>query len=156
MDHLLLLLCVLATHVHTREFCEKSKIPLEMGVWKHFFKHMDSAVVENKPVSMTEGQVYVYENYFPGHTIKYIHVDNLAVKTCGASATIKSGGVGTSTLLIILHADTNQEIRSVIDIWGVENPGQTTVRPVKAADLKNMKSMYLFKDFRSVSHNNKY
>ncbi|KOB70913.1 Uncharacterized protein OBRU01_14151 [Operophtera brumata] len=115
-------------------------MPLEVGFWKHTLKNLDSAVVENKPVSMSEGQVYVYENSFPGYTVKYIHVDNLAVRTCGARASLKSGGIGTSTLLIILHADANQEIRSVVDIWGVEDGKRSTVLPV---NFNNMKSMYL-------------
>lgn len=136
-------------------FCGSTKVPLEIGVFKHGYAHMDSTVVENKPVTISEGQFYVYENDFPNHIIKYIHVDNLAMKTCGAKAMLKSGGVGTSTVLIILHAATNQEIRTVVDIWGVKisDPVRITKPPLPKDKLKNMKSLYLFKDFRTVNHN---
>ncbi|XP_028173664.1 uncharacterized protein LOC114362447 [Ostrinia furnacalis] len=152
------ILALFLTHIHARMFCEKTKLPLEVGVWRHDLQHMDSAVVENKPVSITEGQVYVYDNYFPGYTIKYIHVDNVAIKSCGASATIKMGGIGTSTVLIVLHADTNQEIRSVIDVWGTKDEAPV---PKKKAlpfskDIKNLKSLYLFGKLRAVHHNRGY
>ncbi|CAH0577788.1 unnamed protein product [Chrysodeixis includens] len=161
----LLPLILLAVAAEARMFCEKTKAPLELGVWKYDLKHMDSAVVENMPVSISEGQVYVYENYFPDYIIKYIHVDNLAIRSCGASAAIRSGGVDTSSVLIVLHADINQEIRSVVDIWGERRgatsaakapagkaPNQRTIRP---AD-KNIKSLYLFKTLRAVNHNTAY
>lgn len=152
MDYFLLLItCIHAPCVYSRSFCEKPNEPLEVGIWKPNLKHLDSAVVENKPVSMSEGQVYVYENHFPGYTIKYIHVDNLAVRTCGAHAAIKAGGVGTSTLLIVLHADANQEIRSVVDIWGVENAEKSTVR---AVNINKMKSMYLVNNKTIIVHHN--
>ncbi|CAG4942739.1 unnamed protein product [Colias eurytheme] len=117
---------------------------------------MDSAVVENRPVTINEGQVYVYENYFPGYIINYIHVDNVAMKSCGASASIKKGGIGTSSVLIILHAETNEEIRSVIDIWGTKHFEQTTRTLPKDENTKNLKSLYLFKELRAVNHNKKY
>ncbi|CAH4038636.1 unnamed protein product [Pieris brassicae] len=128
-------------------------MPLEIGEWHQSLNHMDSAVVENRPVTINEGQLYVYENYFPGYTINYIHVDNVAIKSCGASATIKKGGVGSSTVLIILHAGTNEEIRSVIDIWGTKHREVTTKSLLQG--MNNLKSLYLFKDFRAVNHNKK-
>lgn len=52
------------------KFCEKTKALFEMGEWNGSLKHMDSATIENKPVFASEGQVYVYENTFPGYTIR--------------------------------------------------------------------------------------
>ncbi|XP_028033318.1 uncharacterized protein LOC114245366 [Bombyx mandarina] len=150
---ILVKLIFIISNVDARIFCEKNKMPLEVGEWHKDYKQMDSAIVENSPVTINEGQLYVYENYFPGHTIKYIHVDNLAIRSCGASASIKNGGVGTSSVLIVLHADSNQEIRSVIDIWGVKNYEKTTRRALNPESLKNMKSLYLFKELRAVNHN---
>ncbi|KAL0851730.1 hypothetical protein ABMA28_000049 [Loxostege sticticalis] len=152
------ILALLATIAHARMFCAKTKLPLEVGEWKHDLKHLDSAVVENKPVSITEGQVYVYDNYFPGFTIRYIHVDNVAIRSCGASAVIKAGGVGTSSVLIVLHAEANQEIRSVVDVWGTRNeaPPQKKKVLVDTKEMKNVKSLYLFDKMRAVHHNNGY
>ncbi|CAK1554662.1 unnamed protein product [Leptosia nina] len=154
MDRTTLFLLLTASQVGARLFCGKAKMPLEIGDWHQGLSHMDSAVVENRPVTINEGQVYVYENYFPGHTINYIHVDNVAIKTCGASASIKKGGIGTSSVLIILHAGTHEEIRSVIDIWGTKHRAVTTAPPLH--DLKKLKSFYLFKELRAVNHNNQY
>ncbi|XP_037299726.1 uncharacterized protein LOC115440527 [Manduca sexta] len=151
---IVLLASILA--VESRIFCEVNKMPLEVGMWKSNLRHMDSAVVENTPVSISEGQVYVYENYFPGYIIRYIHVDNLATRSCGASATIRDGGIGSQTVLIVLHADTNQEIRSIIDIWGEKRPGmkmKVTRQPLDTEETKNLTSLYLFKDLRAVNHN---
>lgn len=122
-------------------------MPLEMGEWKRDLYRMDTATIENQPVTMKEGQVYVYENYFPNRTIKYLHVDNLARKTCGASASIKSGGIGTSSVLIILHSDPYHEIRSVIDIWGTRelNEMKINLPQMSGQELKNMKSLYLYR-----------
>ncbi|CAH0716303.1 unnamed protein product, partial [Brenthis ino] len=128
-------------------------MPLEVGIWHHHLKHIDSAVVENRPVSINEGQVYVYENHFPGYTIDYIHVDNVAIKSCGASAAIKKGGIGTSSVLIVLHAATNEEIRSVIDIWGTKQFERNTQSIPVEDKFGNMKSLYLFKELRAVNHN---
>ncbi|XP_052751348.1 uncharacterized protein LOC113518619 [Galleria mellonella] len=153
MHHTVLLLLIIYTEA--RMFCEKSKIPLEQGVWRYDLQHMDAAIVDNRPVSINEGQIYVYENYFPGYTIRYVNVDNLAMKSCGASATIKNGGVGSSSVFIVLHAESNQEIRSVIDIWGIKNyepKHKVDVDP----NIKNMKSLYLFKGLRVVHHNKGY
>lgn len=160
----LLPLILLAVTAEARMFCEKTKAPLELGEWKYDLKHMDSAVVENMPVSISEGQVYVYENYFPDYVIKYIHVDNLAIRSCGASAAIRSGGVDTSSVLIVLHADINQEIRSVVDIWGERKSADAVtatdktakMRNIRPADAKNIKSLYLFKELRAVNHNRAY
>uniref|UniRef100_A0A2A4JD78 Uncharacterized protein n=1 Tax=Heliothis virescens TaxID=7102 RepID=A0A2A4JD78_HELVI len=152
----LLLIILFAITADARMFCEKTKAPLELGEWKYTLKHMDSAVVENPAVSISEGQVYVYENYFPGYTIRYIHVDNLAIKTCGASASIKAGGVGTSSVLIVLRAFINQEIRSVVDIWGEKialNSTQTSQPHLNPDEVKNIKSFYSFKDTRALNHN---
>ncbi|KAM3968491.1 uncharacterized protein ACR2FA_009274 [Aphomia sociella] len=155
MRHIILIL--LATSCcEARIFCEKTKIPLEEGKWRSDLQHMDAAVVENRPVSISEGQVYVYENYFPGYTIRYINVDNLAMKTCGASASIKQGGVGSSSVLIVLHADSNQEIRSVVDIWGTKNYEPRRPKLEMDDNIKNMKSLYLFKELRAVHHNKGY
>ncbi|CAG5003185.1 unnamed protein product [Parnassius apollo] len=137
-----------------RMFCEKSKAPLEIGKWGHYLMHLDSAVVENSPVSTREGQVYVYENYFPGYVIKYVHVDNVAIKSCGASASIKQGGIGSSSILIVLHAATNEDIRTVIDIWGTKRQEKTKGPLQNPSSSKNFKSLYLFKDLRIVNHNN--
>ncbi|XP_047544224.1 uncharacterized protein LOC125076211 [Vanessa atalanta] len=150
----LITLLLLLNYAETRLFCEKTKMPLEMGQWQNHLKHMDSAVVENRPVTISEGQVYVYENHFPGYIIKYIHVDNVAIKSCGASATIKKGGIGTSSVLIVLHAATNEEIRSVIDIWGTKYFEQNTKSIPIDKNMGNLKSLYLFKDLRTVNHNN--
>ncbi|KAJ8737997.1 hypothetical protein PYW08_000592 [Mythimna loreyi] len=157
---LLIILLIVAT-ADARKFCEKTKAPLEVGEWKYDLKQLDSAVVENPPNSINEGQVYVYENYFPNYTIKYIHVDNLAIKTCGAGAAIKSGGLGSSSVLIVLSARINQEIRSVIDIWGTKdttNNSTNTISQRNYVGSMNTKSLYLFKHMRAVSHNrpNKY
>ncbi|VVC86354.1 uncharacterized protein LOC126978375 [Leptidea sinapis] len=157
MDRLLILLIFHTISIEGRLFCEKSKSPLEVGKWSHNLKHMDSAVVENRPVAINEGQVYVYENHFPGHLIDYINVDNVAIKSCGASAMIKKGGIGTSMVLIILHADTNEEIRSVIDIWGTKHFDVTTSSTPKDNNImNNLKSLYLFKKLRAVNHNSGY
>ncbi|XP_068620026.1 uncharacterized protein [Battus philenor] len=133
-------------------FC-KNKIPLEIGKWSHNLKHLDSVVIENGPVSMREGQVYVYENFFPNYIIKYVHVDNVAIKSCGANAEIKKGGVDSSSVLIVLHADTNEEIRSVIDIWGTKS--RIVIETVAAPQdsNKSMKSLYLLKELRAINHN---
>lgn len=158
----LLLIILLAINADARMFCEKTKAPLELGEWKYDLKQLDSAVVENPPMSINGGQTYVYENYFPKYTIKYIHVDNLAIRSCGASASIKSGGVDSSYVLIVLTARINQEIRSVIDIWGKAETNHTTeqsannftaIRRSDPDDWKNIKSLYLFKNMRAVSHN---
>ncbi|KAJ8736808.1 hypothetical protein PYW07_000079 [Mythimna separata] len=147
---LLIVLFIVAT-ADARMFCEKTKAPLEMGEWRYDLKQLDSAVVENPPNSINEGQTYVYENYFPNYTIKYIHVDNLAIKTCGASASIKSGGLGSSSVLIVLTARINQEIRSVVDIWGKKNTvSNATDTPPR---YKKIKSLYMFRNMRAVSHN---
>lgn len=140
--------------INAKLICNGVYRPLEVGKWKNSLKHLDSGVVENKPTS--EGQVYVYENDFPGYTIKYIHVDNLAIRTCGARAEIKSGGVGQSTVLIVIHAKANNEIRAVVDIWGVkayEKPSPK-LRPINIE--KNVKSLYVLKSFRMVNHNLNY
>ncbi|XP_039763289.1 uncharacterized protein LOC120636071 [Pararge aegeria] len=154
MDLFTLLLFV--TCANARLFCEKTKVPLEMGKWHNHLQHMDSAVVENSPVSINEGQVYVYENNFPGFIINYIHVDNVAIRSCGASATITKGGVGTSSVLIVLHADTNEEIRSVVDIWGTKTYEKTTKRIFLDENVGNLRSLYLFKELRTVNHNRGY
>ncbi|XP_045784150.1 uncharacterized protein LOC123880203 [Maniola jurtina] len=154
MDRLTLLLFL--SCVNARLFCEKTKVPLEMGKWHHRLQHMDSAVVENRPVSIHEGQIYVYENTFPGFIINYIHVDNVAIRSCGASATIKKGGVGTSSVLIVLHAATNEEIRSVVDIWGTKTFERTTRKIFVDENIGNLKSLYLFKELRTVNHNKGY
>lgn len=143
---------LLITCTEARLFCEKTKMPVEVGTWHSHLKHMDSAVVENRPVSINEGQVYVYENHFPGHSIEYIHVDNVAIKSCGASANIKKGGIGNSFVLIVLHAATNEEIRSVIDIWGTKLPKKPKT-PSKDASVENVKYLHLFKELRTVNHN---
>ena len=151
-----LFIVLLAMTVEARTFCEKTTAPLEMGEWKNHLKHLDSTAVENPATSMSEGQLYVYENNFPNNTIKYIYVDNLAVKTCGASATVKSGGIGSSSVLIVLTARSNHEIRSVVDIWGDSITADTktdkTRRP-NHSQAETMKSMNLFNHIRAVSHN---
>lgn len=149
----LITLLLLLSYSEGRLFCEKTNKRLEIGQWQHHLKHMDSAVVENRPVSINEGQVYVYENDFPGYVINYIHVDNVAIKSCGASASIKKGGIGKSSVLIVLHAATNEEIRSVIDIWGTKCPEKRVKSIPVDENTKNMKSLYLFKDIRTVNHN---
>lgn len=148
----LLLILLLAVSADARMFCEKTKAPLELGEWRYDLKHMDSAVVENPPNSLNEGQVYVYENYFQNYTIKYIHVDNLAKSTCGASASIKAGGVGSSFVLIVLTARNYQEIRSVVDIWGKRTANNSTkTRP--HLNLEGSRNRHLFRNMRVVSHN---
>ncbi|KAI8431202.1 hypothetical protein MSG28_001240, partial [Choristoneura fumiferana] len=114
------------------KFCEKTKTPFELGEWNGSLKHMDSATIENKPVFATEGQVY---------------------RTCGASAVLKRGGVGTSTVLIVLHAATNQEIRSVIDVWGTRDAARKNIKTILKDDglMKDMKSRYLFKQMRAAT-----
>ncbi|CAG9781702.1 unnamed protein product [Diatraea saccharalis] len=139
-----------------RMFCEKTKMPLEVGEWRYDLKHLDSAVVENQPVTISQGQIYVYENYFPGHTIKYIHVDNMARRTCGASASIKSGGVGTPSVLIVLESQSNQEIRSVVEVWGTKDWVKPKPQLPPDMNTKNIKSLYLFKKLRAVNHNTGY
>ncbi|RVE44628.1 hypothetical protein evm_010714 [Chilo suppressalis] len=146
-----LLLAVLAALCNARQFCERSKMPLEVGEWRHNLQHLDAAAVENGPVSITQGQVYVYENYFPGYTIRYIHVDNLARRTCGASATLKSGGVGTSSVLVVLQAEAHDEIKSVVDVWGTRT-GAPQPKPSPPPPA-NLRSLYLFKTLRAVNHN---
>lgn len=141
--HLTAAMTLIVKLCEAKIFCERDKIPLEIGQWRSNLKHMDSVVVQNNPVSINEGQTYVYDNFFPGYIIKYIHVHNLAMKSCGASASVKSGGVGTSSILIILHADRNQEIRSVVDIWG-DNLKVTTKPP--QLNFGNITSLYLFRD----------
>ncbi|XP_022833183.1 uncharacterized protein LOC111361083 [Spodoptera litura] len=139
--------------------CKKTKAPLELGEWRYDLKHMDSAVVENPPVSINEGQMYVYENYFPNYTIKYIHVDNLAIRSCGASAAMRTGGIGSSYVLIVLHAHINEEIRSVVDIWGERKKVITEElprTPLKPDEMTSLKSLYLFKHLRAVNHNSAY
>lgn len=140
-------------YADARMICDKT--PLESGEWRFDMHHIDTAVIENPPVNVLEGQLYVYENDFPNRTIQYLHVDNLAMKTCGARATLKSGGLGTSTVLIILHADQFNEIRSVIDIWGTKTlpPPPKSVRPRVIPKPKNMKSLYLYSNMRAVNHN---
>ncbi|CAG9558585.1 unnamed protein product [Danaus chrysippus] len=150
-----LVILLILNFAKARLFCEKTKMPLEVGEWSHQMKRMDSAVVENRPVSINEGQIYVYENNFPGYIIKYIHVDNVAIRSCGASADIKKGGVGSSSVLIVLHAATNEEIRSVIDIWGIKSMDtpKTTKPMILDENIDNMKSLYLFQKLRAVNHN---
>ncbi|XP_045542196.1 uncharacterized protein LOC123723483 [Papilio machaon] len=134
--------------------CKNPKTALEIGKWAHNLKHLDSAVIENGPVSMHEGQMYVYENYFPNYIIKYVHVDNVAIKSCGANAQVKKGGVDASSVLIVLHADINEEIRSVIDIWGTANGVPAKGVASHPEHYKGgMKSIYLFSDRRAVNHN---
>lgn len=133
-----------------RMFCERTKAPLEVGTWGRDLKHLDSAVVENGAVSVREGQVYVYENYFPGHVIKYIHVDNVAIRSCGASAVVKKGGIDSPSILIVLHAESNEEIRSVVDIWGKKIRDKVTTPP---ESYNEKKTSHLFRDFRTVNHN---
>ncbi|XP_073960660.1 uncharacterized protein [Choristoneura fumiferana] len=154
----LILIFILNLMQSQGKFCEKSKTPFELGEWNGSLKHMDSATIENKPVFATEGQVYVYENTFPGYTIRYVNVDNLAQRTCGASAVLKRGGVGTSTVLIVLHAATNQEIRSVIDVWGTRDAARKNIKTILKDDglMKDMKSRYLFKQMRAVNHNSRF
>ncbi|KAJ0183984.1 hypothetical protein K1T71_000407 [Dendrolimus kikuchii] len=146
---------LLITQTESRKICGRTQIPLEIGTWRYDLKQMDSIVIENNPIAATEGQTYVYENYFPDYTIAYVNVYNLAIKTCGANASLKSGGIGSSSVLIVLHADSNEEIRAVIDIWGTKKLNKRSKKkPTKnSKDLKNMKSLYLFKEFRAVSHN---
>lgn len=146
-------LLVLLAAVDGRMLCGKLKAPLELGQWQYHLKHIDSAVVENLPVSISAGQLYVYDNYFPGYIIKYIHVDNLAMRSCGASAVLKNGGVGSSNVLIVLHAGINQEIRSVVDIWGEKIPTKSTDSLKTEEIAKNPKSLSMFKEIRAVSHN---
>ncbi|CAH0703157.1 unnamed protein product [Spodoptera exigua] len=125
-------------------FCKKPKAPLELGEWEYHLKHMDSAVVENPPLSINEGQMYVYENYFPNYTIKYIYVDNLAMRSCGASAAIKTGGIDSSYVVLVLHAHINQEIRSVIDIWGERTTvGKSTITEIQPDETTSIS--YLMK-----------
>ncbi|CAH2035666.1 unnamed protein product, partial [Iphiclides podalirius] len=146
------LVLIAADSCGARLFCEKSKAPLEVGTWASGLRHLDSAVVENGAVSVREGQVYVYENSFPGHVIRYLHVDNVAIRSCGASAVVKKGGVGASSVLIVLHAAANEEIRSVVDIWG--SRGQDAGAPSAPSEgPNNMKSIYLYGDFRAINHN---
>lgn len=145
-------------YAEARMICDRDKdnTPLESGVWRHDMHHMDTAVIENPPVTVSEGQLYVYENDFPNRTIQYLHVDNVAMKTCGARASLKSGGVGTSSVLIVLHAGPYNEIRSVIDIWGTKSPPlpSKSSRPKEIPEsMKNLKSLYLFSNMRAVNHN---
>ncbi|XP_048005676.1 uncharacterized protein LOC125241309 [Leguminivora glycinivorella] len=136
--------------------CSRAKAPFELGEWNGHLEHLDAATIENNPVTAAEGQFYVYENTFPRHTIKYLQVDNLAQKTCGAVATLKRGGLNTSSLLLILHAESSQEIRSVVDVWGVPKmvPRKRNVKPLeREGDLKNMQSKYLFMKARALNHN---
>lgn len=138
-------------YVQARMLCEA---PLEEGVWRHDMHHMDTAVIQNPPVAVSEGQLYVYENYFPNRTIKYLYVDNLAMKTCGARASLKSGGLGTSSVLIVLHAGPYNEIRSVIDIWGTKSPQLKVSRPRSTPKaMKILKSIYLYKNMKAVRRN---
>lgn len=152
-----IIVLILLQYAHAaRRICTRESMPLEVGSWSNNLVHMDSAIVENAPVSLNEGQVYVYENYFPNKTIRYIHVDNLARRTCGANASIKSGGIGQPTVLVVLHSDPFQEIRSVIEIWGTnEVKKQLGHFPVKvdSEEMKKMKSLYLFKDMRAYGRN---
>ncbi|XP_049885389.1 uncharacterized protein LOC126380163 [Pectinophora gossypiella] len=149
-----LMVLVLVPLVSGRMFCDRSKVPVELGEWKREYARMDTATIENPPVSVKEGQIYIYENYFPNRTIKYIHVDNLAIRSCGASATIKAGGVNTPGVLIVLHSGPYQEIRTVIDIWGTRALDPTRARPnFTPNELKNLKSTYLYKGNRAVNHN---
>lgn len=85
-------------------------------------------------------------------------MDNLAQKTCGASAVLKRGGVGSSTLLVVLHAAANQEIRSVIDVWGTRDAPRKDIKTLLKDDglMKDMKSRYLFKELRTVNHNSRF
>ena len=137
-----------------RMFCDRSKVPLELGEWRREYARMDTATIENPPVSVKEGQIYIYENYFPNRTIKYIHVDNLAIRSCGASATIKAGGLNTPGVLIVLHSGPFQEIRTVIDIWGSRDQEPTRARPnFTPVELKNLKTSFLYNGHRAVNHN---
>ncbi|XP_063547085.1 uncharacterized protein LOC134754678 [Cydia strobilella] len=136
--------------------CGKAKAPFELGEWNGHLQHLDAATIENNPVSAAEGQFYVYENTFPRHTIKYIHVDNVAQKTCGAVATLKRGGIDGSSVLIILHAESSQEIRSVVDVWGVPKsvPRKREMKPLeREGELRDMQSKYLFMKARALNHN---
>ncbi|KAH9630181.1 hypothetical protein HF086_000741 [Spodoptera exigua] len=152
MDLLLIVLLVSVTDA--KMFCKKPKAPLELGEWEYHLKHMDSAVVENPPLSINEGQMYVYENYFPNYTIKYIYVDNLAMRSCGASAAIKTGGIDSSYVVLVLHAHINQEIRSVIDIWGERTTvGKSTITEIQPDETTSKKLFHLFKHLRAVNHN---
>jgi hypothetical protein len=73
-----------------------------------------------------------------------IHVDNVARRTCGASAMIKSVGVGTPTVLIVLQAESNQEIRSAVDVWGVKNKEKPKLPQFTTdSNIKNIRSLYL-------------
>lgn len=157
MDRVILIVFFVNLYAEARMICDRYvKTTLESGVWRNDMHHIDTAVIENPPVTVPEGQLYVYENDFPNRTIQYLHVDNLAMKTCGARASIKSGGLGTSTVLIILHANPFNEIRSVIDIWGTKSlpPRLKSLRFREIPKpMKNMKSLYLFSNLRTVNHN---
>lgn len=156
MDRVVLIVFLAMLYAEARMICDRmDNVPVERGVWRHDMHHMDTAVIENPPVTVSEGQLYVYENDFPNRTIQYLHVDNLAMKTCGARASLKSGGLGTSSVLIVLHADPYNEIRSVIDIWGTKTlppPKSFRVKEIPKA-MKNLKSLYLFSNMRAVNHN---
>ncbi|KAJ2954126.1 hypothetical protein O0L34_g2348 [Tuta absoluta] len=157
---LVLLLSALAAAVRgTRLFCDRDQLPLEEGEWSRDYAHLDTATIENPPVTVLEGQIYVYENFFPNRTIKYMHVDNLAIKSCGASAAIKAGGIGTSGVMVVLHAGPHQEIRSVIDIWGTrltprrpQHRRAMLVPPEDLEQMKKLRSKYLAVS-RTVNHN---
>ncbi|XP_053623692.1 uncharacterized protein LOC128682825 [Plodia interpunctella] len=154
MDYAALILLI--TCAQARMVCERNKMALELGKWKNTMIHMDSAVVENSPVAIAEGQIYVYENYFPGYTIRYIHVDNLAQKTCGASAQIKDGGIGKNSVLVVLRAESNLEIRSVVDVWGTKDPNpRNSLKLPRYIDenAKYVKSLYLYQGSRALNHN---
>lgn len=115
---------------------------LELGDWSRALSQLDSTVIEHKPVS--QGNIFVYENVFPGHSIRYINVDNVAVRTCGAHASLKSGGVGASSVLVVLVAPPGHEIRAVIDVWGVRDTHLAT----HTTTHRDMKSTFLFKDVK--------
>ncbi|KAI5640938.1 transcription activator MBF2 domain-containing protein [Phthorimaea operculella] len=163
MDALVLMVLVGASArapaaLGTRAFCDRNKLPLEQGEWSREYAHLDVATIENPPVSVLEGQIYVYENFFPNSTIKYMHVDNLAIKTCGASAYIKAGGIDTSGVMVVLHSEPHQEIRTVIDIWGTRAPpaprpprAPPLVSPEDREQMKKLRSKYL--GTSRVNHN---
>lgn len=154
MDRVLYVFLITVLAVRAKMICDGNDIntALERGVWRHDMYHIDTTVIQNPPVTVSEGQMHVYENDFPNRTIKYLHVDNLALKTCGARAILKSGGLGTSTVLIILHAGPYNEIRSVIDIWGTKSPPPQPQPRVVPEAMKNLKSIYLLNKMRVGRH----
>lgn len=123
----LLIVTAIINLINARNICQDGTLPLEIGKWNSKYKHLDSAIVDNKPVSLLDGQLYLYKNDFPEYIITYINVANLAVNSCGAKASLIAGGLGKSFIMFQLYAGPHQEMRVVIEIWGMRTAKRTNM-----------------------------